>query len=50
MIEIIKIITLIVTLVVRSLLLVPSLILLRMKVVAIVDKVHILLGFRIAVP
>ena len=49
----IKIITLIVTLVinlvVRPLLLIPSLILLRTKVV-VVDKVYILMGFRIVAP
>jgi hypothetical protein len=51
-IEIIEIITLIVTLVstlvVWPLLLVPSLILLR--TIVVVDEVHILMGFRAVVP
>ena len=47
--EIIEIITLRVTLVVWPLLLIPSLILLRMKVV-VVDEVYILIDFRAAVP
>ena len=42
-------VTLVITLVVRPLLLIPSLILLRTKVV-IVDEVHILMGFRAVVP
>ena len=45
----IEIITLTITLVVLPVLLIPSLILLRMKVV-VVDKVHILLNFRAVVP
>jgi hypothetical protein len=48
-IKIIEIVTLIVTLVVWPLLLVPSLILLRM-IVVVDDEVHILVGFRIIVP
>ena len=44
------IVTLIITLVVQPLLLVPSLILLRMKLVVIVDKIQILMGLRIAIP
>jgi hypothetical protein len=39
---------LVITLVVRPLLLIPSLILLRAKVV--IDEVHILMGFRTVVP
>ena len=42
-------VTLVVTLVVRPLLLVPSLILLR-TIVVVVDEVHILMGFRAIVP
>ena len=45
----IEITTLRVTLVVRPLLLIPSLILLRTKVV-VVDEVHILMGFRVVIP
>jgi hypothetical protein len=48
-IKIIEIVTLIVTLVVWPLLLVPSLILLRM-IVVVDDEVHILVGFKIIVP
>jgi hypothetical protein len=53
LIEIIEIIilrvTLVITMVVRTLLLIPSLILLRTKVV-VVDEIHILMGFRAAIP
>jgi hypothetical protein len=48
-IEIIVIITLTVTLVVWPLLLIPSLILLR-TIVAVVDEVDILMGFRTVIP
>jgi hypothetical protein len=47
-IETVEIITLMVTMVVQPLLLILSLILLR-TIVAVVDEVHILVGFKIVV-